>query len=76
MKTAEQITKVFVRGNHMDVLIVRKVSNSTPDPRFAHPRPSKHKKRWEGHLVLKTKLKWVITVGEQWSFTGLTPSTG
>ena len=44
MKTAEQITKIFVRGNHMDVLIVRKVSNSTTDPRFAHPRPSKHKK--------------------------------
>ena len=39
--TAEQIIKIFVRGNHMSVLIVRKVSNTTPDPRGAHPRPSK-----------------------------------
>ena len=70
MKTAEQITKIFVRGNHMDVLIVRKVSNSTPDPRFAHPRPSKHKKRRERHLVLKTKLKWVIIVGNNGTSTG------
>ena len=41
MKTAEQISKIFVRGNHMKVLIVRKVLDSTPDPRGAHPRPSK-----------------------------------
>ena len=43
MKTAEQIAKIFVRGNHMDVLIVRKVSDSIPDPRGAHPRSLKIK---------------------------------
>ena len=66
MKTAEQILKIFVRGNHMNVPIVRKVSDSTPDPRGAHPRPSK-KKRREGHLVSKAKLKWVTPVGKKWN---------
>ena len=41
MKTAEQISKIFVRGNYMKVLIVRKVLDSTPDTRGANPRPSK-----------------------------------
>ena len=67
MKTAEQISKIFERGNHMKVLIVRKVLDSTPDPRGAHPRPSKKKHR-EGHLVLKAKLKLVRPVRKKWSY--------
>ena len=67
MKTAEQISKIFVRGNHMNVPIVRKVLDSTPDPRGAHPTPSKEKRR-EGHLVLKAKLKWVTPVGTKWNY--------
>ena len=68
MKTAEQISKIFVRGNHLKVLIVRKVLDSTPDPRGAHPRPLK-KIHQEGHLVLKAKLKWVTPVGKKWSYS-------
>ena len=68
MKTAEQITKIFSRGNHMHVPIVRKVPDATPDPRGAHPRPSNIKKRREGHLVLKAKLKWVTPVGKKWNY--------
>ena len=41
MKMAEQIIKIFIRGNHMNVYIVRKVSESNPNPRGAHPRLSK-----------------------------------
>ena len=59
MKTAEQISKIFARGNHLNVPIVRKVSDSIPNPRGADPRPSNMKNRREGHLVLKSKLKWV-----------------
>ena len=67
MKTAEQISKIFVRGNYMKVLIVRKVLDSTPDTRGAHPRPSK-KIHQEGHLVLKAKLKWATPVGTKWNY--------
>ena len=67
MKMAEQITKIFVRGNHMNVPIVRKVSNSDLDPRGAHPKPSK-KNRLEGHLVSKAKQKWVTPVGKRWNY--------
>ena len=68
MKTAEQISKIFARGNHLNVPIVRKVSDSIPDPRGAHPRPSNIKKRREGHLVLKAKLKWVTPVAKEWNY--------
>ena len=52
----------------MKVLIVRKVLDSTPDPRGAHPRPWKKKKHREGHLVLKAKLKWATPVGTKWNY--------
>ena len=68
MKTAEQISKIFARGNHLNVPIVRKVSDSIPDPRGADSRPSKIKKCREGHLVLKAKLKWVTPVGTKWNY--------
>ena len=42
MKTAEQITKIFGSGNHMNIPIVRKVSDSTPDPRGPTPGPEKN----------------------------------
>ena len=59
---------IFVRGNHMKVLIVRKVLDSNPHPRGAHPRPSKKKIHQEGHLVLKAKLKGAPPVGTKWNY--------
>ena len=52
----------------MKVLIVRKVLDSTPDPRGARPRPSKKKQQHRGHLVLKVKLKWATPVGTKWNY--------
>ena len=63
MKTADQIRKIFMKSNHMNVFIVRKVSGSTLDPRGAHP--GSKKKRQEGHLVLKAKLKCQTPVGKR-----------
>ena len=41
VKMAEQIIKIFIRGNHMNVSIVRKVSDSNPNPRGATPGSQK-----------------------------------
>ena len=58
---------MIVQSVYIEVLIVRKVLDSTPDPRGAPPRPSKKKHR-EGHLVLKAKLKWATPVGTKWNY--------
>ena len=56
MKTAEQIPKIFIRGNHMKVLIVKKVLDSTPDPGAAHLRPSKKNPRRTSGVESQTKM--------------------
>jgi len=60
---SEQISKIFVRGNHMKVFIARKVLDSTPDTRGAHTRPSKKKtpRRTSG-VENQTKMGYTCTV--------------
>ena len=71
VKTAEQISKSFVRGNYMKVLIVRKVLDSTPDTRGAHSRTSKkNTPRRTSGVESQTKMGDTCWYKMELSFTG------